>query len=59
MSTDPKFKSMTRPSGGFAMLAIDQRESMRAMFSETQEKTATDDQLIQFKLDELHFVLLA
>ena len=51
MSTDPKFKSMTRPSGGFAMLAIDQRESMRAMFSETQEKTATDDQLIQFKLD--------
>jgi sulfofructosephosphate aldolase len=51
MSIDPKFKSMTRPSGAFAMLAIDQRESMRAMFSETQEKTVTDDQLIQFKLD--------
>jgi len=33
------------------MLAIDQRESMRAMFSETQENAVTDDQLIQFKLD--------
>jgi len=35
------------------MLAIDQRESMRAMFSETQENAVTDDQLIQFKLDAI------
>jgi sulfofructosephosphate aldolase len=53
MSTDIKFKSLTRPSGAFAMLAIDQRESMRAMFSETQENAVTDDQLIQFKLDAI------
>jgi sulfofructosephosphate aldolase len=53
MSTDIKFKSLTRPSGAFAMLAIDQRESMRAMFSETQENAVTDDQLIQFKLNAI------
>ena len=35
------------------MLAIDQRESMRAMFSEIQENAVTDDQLIQFKLDAI------
>jgi len=46
MSTDLKFKSLTKPSGAFAMLAIDQRESMRLMFSETQKSVVTDDQLI-------------
>jgi len=38
------------------MLAIDQRESMRAMFSETQENAVTDDQLIQFKLDAIRIL---
>ena len=26
-------KDITRPSGGFAMLAVDQREAMRLMFA--------------------------
>ncbi|MBB4112782.1 sulfofructosephosphate aldolase [Rhizobium sp. BK226] len=35
------------------MLAIDQRESMRAMFAEKQTEPVTDEQLIRFKLDAL------
>lgn len=32
------------------MLAIDQRESMRAMFAEFQPEPVTDEQLVDFKL---------
>lgn len=42
--------ALRRPGSGFAMLAIDQRESMRAMFAEKQTAAVTDDQLIAFKL---------
>jgi len=42
--------SLKRPSGGFAMLAVDQREAMRAMFAEHQDSPVTDDQLVEFKL---------
>jgi hypothetical protein len=38
------------PSGAFAMLAIDQRESMRAMFAEKQSAAVEDRQLSDFKI---------
>ena len=31
--TQYTLKEIARPSGGFAMLAVDQREAMRTMFS--------------------------
>lgn len=35
-ATAPKagLAALTRPSGAYAMLAVDQREAMRAMFAE-------------------------
>jgi sulfofructosephosphate aldolase len=41
---------LRRPSGAFAMLAIDQRESMRAMFAEKQSEPVEDSQLSDFKM---------
>lgn len=41
---------LARPSGGFAMLAVDQREAMRAMFAEHQDAPVTDEQLRHFKV---------
>lgn len=42
---------LKRPSGGFAMLAIDQREALRAMMSEASaDEPISDDVLIDFKL---------
>lgn len=41
---------LARPSGAFAMLAVDQREAMRAMFAEYQPAPVTDEQVTQFKL---------
>jgi sulfofructosephosphate aldolase len=41
---------VARPSGAFAMLAVDQRESMRAMFAEHQTAPVTDEQLRDFKV---------
>jgi len=45
--------ALARPSGAFAMLAIDQRESMRAMFAEKQAEPVTDSQLTDFKVNAL------
>jgi len=42
--------SIARPSGGFAMLAVDQREAMRAMFAEHQSAPVSDEQLQRFKV---------
>jgi sulfofructosephosphate aldolase len=42
--------ALARPSGGFAMLAIDQREAMRAMFAEHQTAPVPDQQVTAFKL---------
>jgi sulfofructosephosphate aldolase len=53
VATPDKFKALTRASGAFAMLAIDQRESMRAMFDEYQKTPVTDQQLTEFKLAAL------
>ena len=41
---------LARPSGAFAMLAVDQREAMRAMFAEHHAEPVSDDQLTQFKV---------
>lgn len=53
MATPDNFKALTRPSGAFAMLAIDQRESMRAMFAQTQKTLVSDRQITDFKLAAL------
>jgi sulfofructosephosphate aldolase len=49
----PHLRSLARPSGAFAMLAVDQRESMRAMFAEKQSSPVSDQQLADFKLSVL------
>jgi sulfofructosephosphate aldolase len=41
---------LARPSGAFAMLAVDQREAMRNMFAEHQQGPVTDEQVTAFKL---------
>lgn len=43
-------EDIARPSGAFAMLAVDQREAMRAMFAEHQDAPVTDAQLTDFKV---------
>ena len=47
----PQLSDLTRPSGAFAMLAVDQREALRAMFAEKQGAPATDEQITRFKVD--------
>ena len=42
--------SLQRPSGAFAMLAVDQREAMRNMFAEHTDQPVTDENLRDFKL---------
>jgi len=37
-------KDITRPSGGFAMLAVDQREAMRLMFAAAGAPVPVSDQ---------------
>lgn len=45
-------KDITRPSGGFAMLAVDQREAMRLMFAAAGAKLPVTDQLVtDFKVN--------
>lgn len=46
----PDLSRLTRPSGAFAMLAVDQREALRAMFAEPQDEPVTDEQITDFKL---------
>ncbi|MEU2611015.1 hypothetical protein ABZ570_05405 [Micromonospora sp. NPDC007271] len=42
--------ALARPSGGYAMLAVDQREALRAMFAAHQSAPVTDEQLTRFKV---------
>ena len=42
---------LQRPSGGFAMLAVDQREAMRNMFAMHETAPVSDDTVRAFKLD--------
>lgn len=41
---------LARPSGGYAMLAVDQREALRAMFAAHQDGPVSDNQLTAFKV---------
>lgn len=41
---------LARPSGAFAMLAVDQREALRTMFAEHLRRPVPDAQLTAFKL---------
>lgn len=49
-SAIPDLSVLARPSGGFAMLALDQREAMRAMFAAHQTTPVSDEQVTDFKL---------
>lgn len=41
---------LARPSGGYAMLAVDQREALRAMFAERYGRPVADRELTAFKV---------
>lgn len=42
---------LRRPSGAFAMLAVDQREALRNMLAEHTDEPVTDEDVTAFKLD--------
>jgi sulfofructosephosphate aldolase len=46
----PAVSVLQRQSGGYAMLAVDQREAMRAMFQQFQRGPVGDEQVTSFKL---------
>lgn len=50
MTTPPTLDAIARPSGTFAMVAMDQRESLRAMFDAAGKGRPVDDVLVDFKL---------
>jgi sulfofructosephosphate aldolase len=50
IASHPRLAPLARPSGGFAMVAIDQREALRAMFAEHQDEPVTDEELTGFKV---------
>lgn len=50
IAPDRDLSVLARPSGAFAMVALDQREALRAMFAEHQAAPVTDAQLSDFKL---------
>jgi sulfofructosephosphate aldolase len=53
MTKTAALTSLARPSGAFAMLATDQRESMRAMMADVQDGPVADQQLTDFKLEAM------
>ncbi|MEV1176771.1 hypothetical protein [Nonomuraea sp. NPDC049784] len=48
--TAPTLDLLARPSGGFAMVAMDQRESLRQMFAAATGERVGDETLTGFKL---------
>lgn len=44
---------MMRPSGGFAMLALDQRESLRQMMETGKTRSIEDSEIVDFKVSAL------
>jgi sulfofructosephosphate aldolase len=46
----PDLSPLRRTSGGFAMVAVDQRESLRAMLAEHQRSPVSDAQITDFKM---------
>ncbi len=49
-TTNPDPKALARPSGAYAMLAIDQRESLRAMLTEHSGRPTPDSAIADFKM---------
>lgn len=49
--TRPNLAILARPSGAFAMLAIDQREALRAMLAEHGSGQVSDEMVTGFKLE--------
>lgn len=49
----PGLSCLARPSGGFAMLAVDQREALRLMFADGSGEPVPDETLTRFKLDAI------
>ncbi|MFC7549312.1 hypothetical protein [Plantactinospora sp. GCM10030261] len=49
-SSAPTLDAIARPSGGFAMVAMDQRESLRTMFADVGAGPADDARLVDFKI---------
>ena len=47
--TTPDLSAIARPGGGFAMVAMDQRESLRTMFADAGAGVVGDETLIDFK----------
>lgn len=52
-ATRTDLRALARPSGAFAMLAVDQREGLRAMMAEHQPGPVTDRQMSDFKMAAL------
>lgn len=48
--TEPTLDALARPGGGLAMVAMDQRESLRTMFDDAGTGRPPDDVLTAFKL---------
>lgn len=49
--TAPTLDAIARPSGALAMVAMDQRESLRHMFDQAGAGRVADERLVAFKLD--------
>ncbi|GIG35871.1 hypothetical protein [Cellulomonas pakistanensis] len=49
--TAPTLDAIARPSGALAMVAMDQRESLRTMFDQAGAGRVADERLVAFKLD--------
>jgi len=49
--TAPTLDAIARPSGGLAMVAMDQRESLRHMFDQAGAGRVDDERMVAFKLD--------
>ncbi|TWF75202.1 sulfofructosephosphate aldolase [Pseudonocardia hierapolitana] len=50
MTARPALKRLARPSGGLAMLAVDQREALRAMIAERTGAPVPDEDVTAFKV---------
>jgi sulfofructosephosphate aldolase len=53
-STTPTLDAIARPSGGFAMVAMDQRESLRTMFADAGAGRPGDHEMVAFKTAVAH-----
>ena len=56
MSRDPGrgqtgLAGLARPSGTFAMVALDQRETLRTLLADLQDGPVGDDEMVRFKLE--------